>query len=194
MSAQQEAQRRLTAWLDRPQGSRRHAPTAMVLATVDARGRPSVRMVLLKGVDARGLVFYTNTRSRKGRQLRANRHAALCFCWDLLKEQVTIEGDVEPVSDEDADAYWATRDRASQVGAWASLQSEPLPNRAALRARVARYAAKFAGRPVPRPRHWSGYRLVPARIEFWKARPFRLHERVLYERRGGRWVKQLLYP
>lgn len=166
----------------------------MVLATADTHGRPSVRTVLLKGVDAHGLVWYTNTRSRKGAQLAANPRAAICVWWDLLKEQVAIEGAVERVSEEEADAYWRTRDRMSQIGAWASRQSEPLPSRAELLKRVALYTAKFAGAPVPRPAHWSGYRLLPERIEFWAARPFRLHERLLYERRGERWVKQLLYP
>ena len=194
MSPYQDALRRLNIVLARARRLRLHEPTAMILATVDAHGRPSVRTVLLKGVEARGLVFYTNTRSRKGRQLAANPHAALCLWWDVLKQQVTIEGAVEPVSDAEADAYWVTRDRASQLGAWASQQSEPLPSRAALLKRIARYAAAFAGRSVPRPSHWSGYRLVPERIEFWTARPFRLNERVLYERRGARWTVTLLYP
>ncbi len=166
----------------------------MTLATVDTRGYPSVRTVLLKGLDARGPVFYTNGHSRKGRHLAANPHAALCLFSDPLKEQVSIEGTVEPVSNEEADRYWATRDRLSQLGAWASLQSQPLASRLVLVQRVAAYAAKFAGRAVPRPPHWSGYRVVPARIEYWRARPARLHERVLYERRGSRWVKQWLYP
>ncbi len=194
MSAPNEALRKLHVLLARAKRCGLHEPTAMTLATADAHGRPSVRTVLLKGVDAQGLVFYTNTRSRKGRQLAARPHAALCFWWDALKEQVTVEGRVQPVSDREADAYWATRDRASQLGAWASLQSEPLPSRAALLARVACCAATYAGRPVPRPPHWSGYRVMPERIEYWTARPFRLNERVCYERHGLRWTKTLLYP
>ena len=171
-----------------------HAPTAAALATSDARGHVSVRMVLVKGIDARGAVWYTNTTSRKAAQLRINPRAALCLYWPSLGQQVILEGTVESVSDADADAYWRTRDRRSQVGAWASVQSHRLPSRATLLARVASYAVKFSGQPVPRPPHWSGYRLLPERIEFWTAKPFRLNERVLYHRRNHRWTKTLLYP
>jgi pyridoxamine 5'-phosphate oxidase len=197
MTLYDEALRRFETLLARARLRRRsrlHEPTAIALATVDAQQRPSVRMVLLKQCDARGAVFYTNTRSRKGRQLETHPHASLCWWWDPLRVQVMMDGRVQPVSEAEADAYWATRDRASQLGAWASLQSEPLPSRGALLTRVALFAAKFAGRPVPRPSHWSGYRLVPERIEFWTARPFRLNERLVYERRRGRWMKTLLYP
>lgn len=169
-------------------------PTAAALATADARGRASVRMVLLKGVDERGVVWYTNTMSRKAAQLAANPRAALCLFWDSLHRQVMFEGPVEPVSNAEADAYWRTRDRRSQLGAWASQQSRQMSSRAVLLTRVAAYAATFAGAPVPRPPYWSGYRLRPERIELWAAKPFRLNERRLYERRGGRWIKTLLYP
>lgn len=169
-------------------------PTAVALATADVRAHPSVRTVLLKRVDARGLVFYTNTRSRKGRHLASHPWAALCCFWEPLKRQVMVEGRVERVSAQEADAYWAGRPRIAQLGAWASLQSQPLPNRMALTRRVALYRRRFAGRPVPRPPHWSGYRLVPERIEFWRARPYRLHERIVYQRAGKRWKVQRLYP
>ena len=188
------ALRRLQRLLARARTAGLHEPTAMTLATADTQGRPSARTVLLKGADADGLVFYTNLESRKGRQLTENPWAALCFSWDPLREQVLVEGRVERVSDEEAEAYWAIRPRTSQIGAWASLQSRPLSSRAHLLARAARYTATFAGQRVPRPPHWSGLRLAPARIEFWTSRPFRLHDRVLYERRAGRWTKTLLYP
>ena len=169
-------------------------PTAAALATADARGQPSLRMVLLKAVDEHGVVFYTNLKSRKGRQLSANPRAALCCFWDALKEQALIEGRVRRVSDREADAYWATRPRMAQLGAWASLQSQLLASRTVLAARIAAYAARFAGRPVPRPPHWSGYRVIPERIEFWSPRAFRLNERILYSTSGRGWTKQLLYP
>jgi pyridoxamine 5'-phosphate oxidase len=169
-------------------------PTAMTLATADAEGRPSARTVLLKGVDDRGFVFYTNTLSRKGEQLAANARAALCFFWEPLKKQVAVEGVVERVTDEEADAYWATRPRDSQVGAWASQQSQPLESRERLLSRAATLAERYAGRDVPRPPHWSGYRVLPERIEFWTAGDARLHHRVCYERRDGRWTRKLLNP
>ena len=151
-------------------------------------------MVLLKEASERGIVFYTNLGSRKGRQLAMNPQAALCWFADPLNEQVIIEGRVGLVSNREADAYWASRPRQTQLGAWASLQSQPLASRRVLMARVARYARRFAGRPVPRPPQWSGYRVIPDRIEFWKARPFRLNERVVYQRSGRRWTVSLLYP
>lgn len=166
----------------------------MVLATADARGRPSARTVLLKGVDARGVIFYTNARSRKGRALAANPRAALCLAWDPLRAQVLIEGRVERVTVAEADAYWATRPRTSQLGAWASQQSAPLARRAILLARFSHYQTAFAGRPVPRPPSWTGFRVLPDRVEFWRARPFRLHDRVVYQRRARRWTRTLLYP
>jgi len=169
-------------------------PDAMVLSTVDADGRPSGRYVLLKKADARGFVFFTNLGSRKARALAANRLGALTFYWPP-ETQVRIEGRVEPVTAEEADAYFATRPREFQIGAWASSQSDPLASRAALDARVREATAKFdAGAAVARPPFWSGYRLVPDRIEFWTRDPHRLHDRVLYERRDGAWSRTLLFP
>ncbi len=169
-------------------------PTAMTLATVGADGQPSARLVLLKAVDERGFVFYTNLRSRKGRDLAANPRAALTFHWQPLEVQVRVEGTVEQVSDREADEYFATRERGSQIGAWASDQSETLARDADLDARVADAERRFAGRDVPRPPHWSGYRVIPARVEFWRNRPSRLHERRLFERHGGEWRERLLFP
>ncbi len=169
-------------------------PTAVILATAGASGRPSARTVLLKGLDQRGFVFYTNRLSRKGKQLKENPRAALCFYWEPIGRQVIVEGSVRPVSNREADLYWSTRPRESQIGAWASAQSQPLKSRAQLLLQAARSMRKFAGRPVPRPRYWSGFRVVPQRIEFWKRRPFRLHERILFLKRGGRWKQQLLSP
>jgi pyridoxamine 5'-phosphate oxidase len=169
-------------------------PEAMVLSTVDADGRPSGRYVLLKQVDARGFVFFTNLGSRKAKALAANRLGALTFYWPP-ETQVRVEGAVEPVADAEADAYFATRPREFQVGAWASSQSEPLASRAALEARVRAAGARFAnGAPVCRPPFWSGYRLVPDRLEFWTRDPHRLHERLLYERRNGEWGQSFLFP
>jgi len=168
-------------------------PTALSLATVGGDGQPSVRVVLLKDADTRGFVFYTNYESRKGRELLAQPQAAMCFHWQPLERQVRVEGSVRPVSTEEADAYFATRARGSQVGAWASLQSQQLPY-GALEARFAELEERFAGREVPRPPHWSGFRLSPARIEFWHNMPSRLHERTLYLREADGWRVQTLYP
>lgn len=170
-------------------------PTAVILATADGAGRPSARTVLLKGVDERGFVFYTNSSSRKGRDLRENPRAALAFFWQSVFEQVLVEGAVEPVSDAESDAYWATRRRESRIGAWASDQSAPLASRAELNARYAEHEHRFAGAEVPRPPHWRGYRVVPERIEFWRPGDHRLNERDCYERTdGGGWRKFLLNP
>ncbi|MFN3964898.1 pyridoxamine 5'-phosphate oxidase [Silanimonas lenta] len=171
-------------------------PTAMTVATADARGRPSARTVLLKHVDEQGFVFYTNFDSRKGRQLAANPQAALLFLWKTLREQVQVkvEGTVEPVTAAEADAYFASRPRESQIGAWASLQSQTLDSRETLERRIAEFSAKFEGGPVPRPPHWSGFRVVPEMIEFWYGAKFRLHERQRYARIEGRWTKRMLYP
>lgn len=171
-------------------------PTAMTLATADAKGRPSARTVLLKHVDEQGFVFYTNFDSRKGRQLAANPQAALLFLWKTLREQVQakIEGTVEPVTAAEADAYFASRPRESQIGAWASLQSQTLDSRETFESRIAEFTAKFEGGPVPRPPHWSGFRVVPEMIELWYGAKYRLHERQRYARVDGRWTKRMLYP
>ena len=166
----------------------------MALATADAQGRPSVRMILLKGHDARGFVFYTNLDSRKGGELAANPNAALLFHWKSLRRQVRVEGPVEPVSDAEADAYFASRARESQLGAWASDQSRPLDRRETFEARYQETAARFDGGDVPRPPRWSGWRVMPERIEFWSDRAFRLHERRLFTRAGTGWSEGLLYP
>ena len=169
-------------------------PEAMVLSTVDQNGRPSSRYVLLKGLDARGFVFYTNLESRKARALAANPYAALCFYWPPLDKQVRIEGDVERVSDEDADAYFSTRPRESQLGAWASRQSSALDSRATLEQQLDETRARFDGRAVTRPPYWSGYRVVPNAIEFWTRHGARLHARARFTREDDRWLRTLLYP
>lgn len=172
-------------------------PTAMALATVGADGRPSARMVLLKEFDARGFVFYTNLGSRKARNLESNPFAALCFHWQPLEVQVRIEGRVEPVSDAEADVYFASRPRGSQIGAWASRQSEPLAARSELDARIRQIEQRFANRDVPRPPFWSGFRVVPERIEFWTGQPSRLHDRDVYTPGAAaddEWQVEQLYP
>jgi pyridoxamine 5'-phosphate oxidase len=169
-------------------------PTAFALATVNEDGQPSVRMLLLKEVDDRGFVFYTNLESRKGGELAKNRRAAMNFHWAPLERQVRIEGRVTLVSDDEADAYFATRERGSQIGAWASRQSRPMERAGDLDVRVAEIEKRFEGRDVPRPPFWSGFRLVPAAIEFWAGKPSRLHDRQLYTREGDGWRVAILYP
>ena len=183
------------AWFAEAKASEPNDAEAMALATVAADGRPSVRMVLLKGHDARGFVFYTNSKSRKGGELAVNAHAALLFHWKSLRRQVRVEGAVTPASAAEADAYFATRARDSQLGAWASDQSRPLDSRASFEARYAAVKAEFEGGDVPRPPHWWGYRLAAERIEFWSDRPHRLHERRLFlPGPDGGWAESLLYP
>lgn len=181
-------------WLHEAEAAEPRVPEACALATADADGAPSVRMVLLKDVDARGFVFYTNLASVKAHQLEENPRAALNFHWKSLKRQVCVLGSVTRVSDEDADAYFASRPRESQIGAWASKQSQPLMERLELERRVAKYALKFGIGKVPRPPFWSGYRLAPNTIEFWEDKRFRLHERLLFRREGDTWRGTWLYP
>ncbi len=188
------------AWLNDAIDAEAHDPTAVCLATVAPDGMPSARMVLLKGADAQGFVFYTNFESRKGGEILANPQAALCFHWRSLRRQVRVEGPAAAVSEAEADAYFATRPRESQIGAWASLQSRPMEGMFALEKRVATHVAKFAIGKVPRPPAWSGFRVHPLRIEFWKHGAFRMHDRLLYERvehggeNGDAWRTARLYP
>ncbi|SOB80808.1 Pyridoxamine 5'-phosphate oxidase [Sphingomonas guangdongensis] len=181
------------AWLHEAEAGEPNDPNAVALATADAAGRPSVRMVLLKGHDERGFVFYTNRESRKGEELAANRHASLLFHWKSLRRQVRIEGPVSPVSDAESDAYFASRSRASQLGAVASDQSRPLDSRETFEERYAAADARFPD-VVPRPAHWGGYRVSPERIEFWEDRPGRLHHRRLFVAEGDGWREGMLYP
>jgi pyridoxamine 5'-phosphate oxidase len=180
-------------WLDEAWQGEPNAH-AMILATTTAEGRPSARAVLLKEVDDRGFVFYTNLESRKSKELLTNPHAALCLMWKSLNRQVRIEGVVELVEDEEADAYFASRPRDSQIGAWASEQSQPLASRADLERRVELFSERFPEGAVPRPPFWSGFRIVPQRIEFWQERPFRLHDRLVFSREGTTWRRELLFP
>jgi len=187
------------AWLQEALAKEPNDANAMSLATVDATGLPDVRMVLLKDADARGFVFYSNVESAKGRELAANPQAALLFHWKSLRRQVRVRGSVAPVSDAEADAYWATRARPAQLGAWASDQSRPLPDRLAFEKKIAEFGLKFGLGKVPRPPHWHGWRVAPHSLEFWRDRPFRLHERLVFARApnagiGQGWTTHRLFP
>ncbi|HTW29265.1 MAG TPA: pyridoxamine 5'-phosphate oxidase [Acetobacteraceae bacterium] len=190
-------------WMEQANAAEPNDPNAMTLATATPDGMPAARIVLLKGVDAaeterggspRGFVFYTNQQSRKGDELAANPRAALLFHWKSLRRQVRIEGGIEPVAPGEADAYFATRPRLSRIGAWASDQSRPLPDRETLQQRVAACEARYPGEEIPRPPHWSGYRLRPRRFEFWQDMPYRLHDRVTFVWTGGDWAAGRLFP
>ena len=183
-------------WFDDAKASEPNDPNAMALATVDPEGMPDVRMVLMKGYDEQGFVFYTNTGSAKGTQLLASRKAAIVFHWKSLHRQVRVRGPIEQVSDAEADAYFQSRPRDSRIGAWASQQSRPLESRFALEKAVAVNAAKYAVGTVPRPPHWTGFRIMPVAIEFWHDRPFRLHDRITFSRAepNGDWTRHRLYP
>ena len=181
-------------WLKAAEASEPNDPNAMALATVDGDGLPDVRMVLLKGFDEKGFVFFTNFESAKGRELLANPKAALCFHWKSLRKQVRVRGPVTEVSAAEADAYFASRQRGSRIGAWASQQSRPLESRFALEKAVAAYTARYAIGEIPRPAYWSGFRIAPQEIEFWSDGAFRLHDRIKYVRTAEGWEKTRLYP
>lgn len=182
-------------WLEDARKSEPNDPNAVAVATVDPDGMPNVRMVLLKGFDERGFVFYTNFESAKGQEILSAGKAAMCFHWKSLRRQVRVRGPVEQVSDTEADAYYDSRPRGSRIGAWASKQSRPLESRFALEKAVAEYTAKFAVGSIPRPAHWSGFRILPQTIEFWHDRPFRLHDRLVFSRgANGAWETTRLYP
>lgn len=191
----EEPFRLFAAWLDDATKNEINDPNGVALATVDSDGLPDVRMVLLKGFDEAGFVFYTNFESAKGREILGNMKAAMCFHWKSLRRQVRIRGAVEIVSDSEADAYFASRPRGSRIGAWASKQSRPLESRFALEKAVAEYTARYAIGEIPRPAYWSGFRIVPKSIEFWHDRPFRLHDRLVFSRSAdGKWETERLYP
>ena len=182
------------SWLEEAKASEPNDPNGMALSTVDADGMPNVRMVLLKGFDKDGFVFYTNYESQKGTELLGQKKAAMVFHWKSLRRQIRVRGNIETVSDTEADAYFETRARGSRIGAWASKQSRPLESRFALEKAVAEYTIKFGIGHIPRPDHWSGFRLKPTSIEFWADRPFRLHDRVEFTRAGEGWEKVRMYP
>jgi pyridoxamine 5'-phosphate oxidase len=185
---------RFNDWMIDAEKAELNDPTAMSLATTTTNGQPSLRMVLLKAVDEKGFVFYTNYESQKGEELLANPQAAICFHWKSLRRQVRVEGDVEQVTDAEADAYFDSRARDSRIGAWASQQSRAMADRFSLEKSVAKYAAKYAIGSIPRPDYWSGFRIVPKKIEFWRDRPFRLHERKVYKPSDDGWYEQIYFP
>lgn len=185
---------RFAALYEQAQLAQPKDPNAVTLATVDARGRPSARVVLMKEFDSRGFVIFTNYQSRKGEELLAQPATALCFYWPSIDRQVRVEGLAQQVSPTESDVYFATRARVSQLGAWASMQSRPLDDRRTLEQRLLDFTAQYEGRAVPRPPHWGGFRILPERIEFWSARENRLHDRVVYEQRGAGWERVALYP
>ena len=196
MTEKQEANpfARFESWFEEARESEISDPNAMTLATADSRGRPSARMVLLKGFDESGFVFYTNLESRKGGELAENPYVALLFHWKSLRRQVRIEGPAAPVGDAEADEYFASRPRGSRIGAWASDQSRPMEGMFVLERRVAEFTAKFGIGEIRRPPHWSGYRIAPERIEFWREGRFRLHEREVFVRDGDNWRIERLFP
>jgi len=181
-------------WFDEAKKVDIYEPTAVTLATADDKGRPSCRIVLLKEFDKRGFVYFTNKKSRKGNEVNKNSHAALCFYWDELRRQVRISGKVEEISEHESDAYFASRKRGSQIGAWASMQSQKLDKYSTLEKRVKEFEKEFGKGPIMRPPHWGGFRVVPKEIEFWQLIDHRLHKRILYERKGKKWESKLLYP
>ncbi|GLR66359.1 pyridoxine/pyridoxamine 5'-phosphate oxidase [Acidocella aquatica] len=181
-------------WMAEAEASEPNDPNAMTLATTSASGRPAARIVLLKGWDERGFVFYSNLESRKADEMRENAQVSLLFHWKSLRRQIRIEGKVSPVSVAEADEYFASRPRVSKLGAWASAQSRPLPSREVFEARLAEVEARFPGEDVPRPENWSGWRLTPDYVEFWEDREFRLHDRQVFTRKGDAWETGLLYP
>lgn len=189
-----EAIDRFRSLSDRAKETSLLEPAAATLATVDGDGQPDARVILLRGVDLRGFVFFTNARSIKGQQMADQPNVALCVHWDPIREQVRIQGPVEATSEQENDTYWSSRPRERQIGAWASLQSEPLDQRETLEARYVQFEQQYAGQDVPRPSHWQGYRVVPSQIEFWSNRDARLHERVVYRDHDGTWTKGWLYP
>ncbi len=193
-TAQSEPYKLFAHWLKDATASEPNDPNAVALATVDPAGLPNVRMVLLKGFDENGFVFYTNFESQKGEEILSSMKAAMCFHWKSLRRQVRVRGGVEVVSDAEADEYYTTRPRGSRIGAWASKQSRPLESRFALEKAVAEYTARYPIGEIPRPAHWSGFRIRPSSIEFWHDRPFRLHDRVEFNREGDEWSKRRLYP
>jgi len=184
------------AWMEEAKKSEANEPNAMAVATVDAQGVPNVRMVLLKGADRNGFVFYTNLESAKGSELAGNAYAALCFHWKSLGKQIRVRGPATKVDDAEADAYFASRPKDSQIGAWASAQSRPMEGRWTFEKEIAKVAAKYALSKVPRPPHWSGFRVTPLEIEFWRNRPFRLHDRLVYRRATPleAWRTERLFP